>query len=139
MIALPKQNEMKQMAALHIWDTLGQEKFHSIAKLFFKGSVGAFLVFDLSSRESFEAIKKTWYNLLKESCETRLVITLLGNKSDLQSREVFYNEAMDFAREKGMNYLEVSAKSGRNVRSAFSLMVNQIFIHHREALMQVNM
>ena len=78
--------EMLQTADLNIWDTLGQEKFHSIAKLFFKGSVGAFLVFDLQCRESFEAIKETWYSLMKDSCDNRLVITLLGNKSDLFGR-----------------------------------------------------
>ena len=57
----------EQVADLHIWDTLGQEKFQSIAKIFFKGTVGAFLVFDLSNRESFEQLTK-WYDIVNESC-----------------------------------------------------------------------
>ncbi len=44
----------------HIWDTLGQEKFHSLAPLFFRRSVGAFLVYDVTNLESFKAIDK-WY------------------------------------------------------------------------------
>ena len=54
-------------ADLHIWDTLGQEKFYSIASLFFKGTVGAFLVFDVTSRKSFEGLQR-WYDKIIESC-----------------------------------------------------------------------
>ena len=49
-----------KVADLHLWDTLGQEKFHAIADIFFKGSVGAIIVFDLSSRNSFDELDKWW-------------------------------------------------------------------------------
>ena len=48
---IPQTNKV---ADLHIWDTLGQEKFKAIANMFFKGTVGAFLVFDLSNQKSFD-------------------------------------------------------------------------------------
>ena len=86
----------KKTAELHIWDTLGQEKFHSIANVFFKGSAGAFLVFDLSTRKSFEDLEK-WYEVMENSIDTQVVKSLLGNKCDLPNREVTYNEAQEWA------------------------------------------
>ena len=56
------------MAELHVWDTLGQEKFHAIAGIFFKGTAGAFLVFDLSRRETFDDLDK-WYAKIEENCD----------------------------------------------------------------------
>ena len=56
-----------------------------------------------------------------------VTVTLLGNKCDLPNREVHYNEAMKYAKKMNMNYLEVSAKTGRNVENAFSLMVESIY------------
>lgn len=86
--------------------------------------MGAFLVFDVNNRSSFENLNKTWHNLVRESCEHRVVMTLLGNKSDLHAdkRQVHYNEGMEFAKKNGMNYLEVSAKTGKNVKNAFTMM-----------------
>ena len=63
------ENNGPCQADLHIWDTLGQEKFFSIASLFFKGTVGAFLVFDVTNRQSFDGLKK-WYDKIIESCES---------------------------------------------------------------------
>ena len=53
-----------KVADLHIWDTLGQEKFMAVANMFFKGTVGAFLVFDLSNQDSFNDLDK-WHDQLK--------------------------------------------------------------------------
>ena len=53
---------------LHVWDTLGQEKFHAIAGIFFKGTAGAFLVFDLTRRETFEDLEK-WRKTLEDNCD----------------------------------------------------------------------
>jgi len=59
-----------------------------------------------------------------------VTVTLLGNKSDLSNRQVHYNEAMAYAKKMRMNYLEVSAKTGRNVENAFRLMVKSIYRQH---------
>ena len=50
----------RKYAQLHIWDTLGQEKFKAIASLFFKKSVGAFLVFDCTKKETFDHVEE-WF------------------------------------------------------------------------------
>ena len=74
-----------QMAELHVWDTLGQEKFHAIVGLFFKGTAGAFLCFDLSRRETFEDLDK-WHAKIEDNCESKVVVMLIGNKCDLPTR-----------------------------------------------------
>ena len=118
--------DTKKVVDLHIWDTLGQEKFQSIAKIFYRGTVGAFLVFDLSKRSSFEDIE-SWLNITNDSTDNTVVKTLIGNKCDIPSREVKYDEAMAYAQSKGMNYLEVSAKTGQNVVSIFSIMTTEVY------------
>jgi Ras-related protein Rab-21 len=54
------ENSDSRWAQLHIWDTLGQEKFKAIAPIFYRKSVGAFLVYDVTSRKSFEDVDE-WY------------------------------------------------------------------------------
>jgi len=81
-------------AQLHIWDTLGQEKFMALAPLFFRRAVGAFLVFDLCNMDSFDALDK-WHEQLLKNTDTKVIIMLLGNKKDKsREREVPYNLAM---------------------------------------------
>jgi GTPase SAR1 family protein len=54
------ENSDSKWAQLHIWDTLGQEKFKALAPIFYRKSVGAFLVYDVTSRKSFEDVDE-WY------------------------------------------------------------------------------
>ena len=79
-----------QMAELHVWDTLGQEKFHAIASIFFKGTAGAFLVFDLTRRETFDDLHK-WNTKIEQDCDENAVVMLIGNKCDLPNRDVSYD------------------------------------------------
>ena len=99
---------------LHIWDTLGQEKFMALAPLFFRRAVGAFLVFDLCSEESFDQLDK-WHEQLLKNTDTKVIIMLLGNKKDLKQRKISYNRAMQYARKMNFGYCEVSAKTGYGV------------------------
>ena len=100
-----------QMAELHVWDTLGQEKFQAISGIFFKGTSGAFLVFDLTNQKSFDDLEK-WYSKIEQNCESKVVVMLIGNKCDLPNRVISYEQARDFAQQKGFSYTEVSAKTG---------------------------
>ena len=114
-----------QVAELHVWDTLGQEKFEAIAGMFFKGSAGAFLCFDLTRRDTFERMS-VWNSKIEDNCEQQVVVMLVGNKCDLPNREVTYEEASQFAQSKGFSYIEVSAKTGQNVKNVFSMVVTEI-------------
>ena len=85
------------------------------------------MVFDLSKRASFEKLDK-WYEVILSSCDrTKMVISLIGNKCDLPGREVSYEEAMAYAQDKKLNYIEVSAKTGQNIANAFQTIVTEIY------------
>ena len=68
-------------AELQIWDTLGQEKFKSMGALFYKESHGAFIVFDLSNRQSFADLP-SWVTTLTDVLGENVIIVLLGNCCD---------------------------------------------------------
>ena len=81
--------------------------------------MGAFLVFDLSTRKTFEELDK-WYEILSDSCNSEIVVSLIGNKCDLiEKRAVTYEEATEYAKKRNLNYIELSAKTGTNVAQAF--------------------
>ena len=98
----------------------------SLAPLFFRRSVGAFLVYDVTSMESFKAIDK-WYQQILKNTDTKVIVMLLGNKKDKENREVPYNTAAKYAMEHNFGLMEVSAKLGHGVKEAFNRMVAEIY------------
>lgn len=108
-----------------IWDTAGQEKFKNIAKQYYRGANGVLLVYDISSRKSFERVD-FWLKELKENNRIdELFICLVANKIDLQdTREITTEEGEKFAKENKINFLEVSAKSGKNIKELFDKIIN---------------
>ncbi|ATZ81046.1 rab domain-containing protein [Bodo saltans virus] len=111
---------------INIWDTAGQETFRSITRSYFRGSHCAILIFDLTSRSSFDNASK-WYNDIKENTKDTTKIILVGNKNDLPHRKVTQLEALNFAAEHNMRYIETSAKDGTNVQKLFIDSVNDIY------------
>jgi Ras-related protein Rab-11A len=93
---------------INLWDTAGQEFYHSIVKNYYRDIVGAIFVFDLSNKETFEKIKHTWLEEFNKSNQNYIKNMLVGNKSDLV-REVSYLEAKEFAEKNGMKYHEISS------------------------------
>ena len=108
-------------AKLHIWDTLGQEKFMSLAPLFFRRSVGALLVYDVTSMDSFVAVDQ-WYQQILKNADSRVVIMLIGNKKDKENREVPYNMALEYAIKNNFGLMEVSARHGLGIVETFDLL-----------------
>ena len=75
-----------------IWDTAGEEKYASVTNAYFRGAVGALLIYDITARESFDKIPM-WLKKLQESANDDLVIMLVGNKTDLDHlRKVSFDE-----------------------------------------------
>jgi len=104
---------------LQIWDTAGQESFRSITRSYYRGSIGALLVYDITKRASYENLVK-WLQEMKEHAFPKMTIILVGNKADLDSeRQVSFKEGQDFARDHGLLFLETSAKTAHNVDQAF--------------------
>ena len=108
-----------------IYDTAGQERFKNIVKHYYKGANGVLLIYDITKRDTFEKLE-FWLEDLKENSDNlnNLFIYLIGNKNDLEERrEVDFEEANKFAKEKNIPYIEVSAKTGNNIKKLFDEMI----------------
>jgi len=109
----------QQDIKLQIWDTAGQESFRSITRSYYRGAVGALLVFDVTRRETFEHVA-SWLEDAQANCNTPITVMLVGNKCDLETKRVVSkDEALAFATAKGLVYLETSARTGAKVDEAF--------------------
>jgi small GTP-binding protein len=99
-----------------IWDTAGQERYKSLAPMYYRGAAAAVIVYDITSKESFDAAK-SW---VVELQSTDTLIALAGNKSDLDGdRQVERETAQAYADDMGILFMETSAKSGQNVQETF--------------------
>lgn len=104
---------------LQIWDTAGQERFRSVTRSYYRGAAGALLVYDISSRETYNALAN-WLTDARTLASQDIVIVLVGNKKDLEAdREVTFLEASRFAQENELMFLETSARTGENVEETF--------------------
>ncbi|KAK4056094.1 hypothetical protein OIO90_002825 [Microbotryomycetes sp. JL221] len=130
---------------LQIWDTAGQESFRSITRSYYRGAGGALLVFDISSRSSFESCSG-WLADLRAWGEQDLIVLLVGNKGDLikqidhdhdnqqdsfnttTTRAVSVEEATNWAKENQVlaGYVETSAKTGQGVMNAFDQLTRTV-------------
>jgi len=111
---------------LQIWDTAGQERYKSITSAYYKGSKGAFVVYDISRKTTYDNIDK-WIGELKTNGSEDVLIMLVGNKSDLEEkREVITEEVEKKAQEQKLAFCETSALNGKNVEYAFENLINEI-------------
>ncbi|XP_010416175.1 PREDICTED: ras-related protein RABA6a-like [Camelina sativa] len=109
-----------------IWDTAGQERFRAITSSYYRGALGALLIYDITRRTTFENIKK-WLFELRDFSNPDTVVVLVGNKSDLrQSREVEEDDGKSLAESEGLYFLETSALENVNVEEAFLVMIGRI-------------
>ena len=105
---------------IQIWDTAGQEAFRSITRSYYKNSTCAFIVYDITSRKTFDNIN-IWLNECKDMCYKDVLICLVGNKCDLEGRRaVSYEEGEKFAADNNLLFFETSAKSGINIHECFN-------------------
>ena len=104
---------------LQIWDTAGQERYRAVTRSYYRGAVGALIVYDITQRESFDRIVN-WVADARTLAREDTAILLVGNKSDLKDkRQISFLEASRFAQEHNLLFLECSALSGENVDEAF--------------------
>ena len=111
---------------LNIWDTAGEEKYHALAPIFYRGAQGAVIIFDVTNRETFKRATK-WFSELSEFAEGNPKMILVGNKIDLPNRVISNEEATNLAREYNCNFLEVSAFTGSNVEQIFISLTSSIY------------
>jgi small GTP-binding protein len=117
---------------IQIWDTAGQERFRTITKTYYRGAQGYVLVFDITAKDSFDHVKY-WLGEIKKNGNDFVPKVLVGNKSDLEDkRMVSKDECQKFAEEKGIPFVEASAKDGNNVQELF-ITLTERFISSAQA------
>lgn len=110
-----------------IYDTAGQERYRSISKSTIKITDGFLLVFSVANKQSFTLIDY-WFNSIKEEIDIKKkVIYLVGNKIDLENREVSNEEAVNYAKMKDILYFETSARTGFGVKEVFQQLYQDIY------------
>jgi len=145
---------------LWLWDIGAQQYFKRFRKTYYNGAQAAFIVFDLTSRETFENLKN-WHNELKEFIENKdLPIIIVGNKNDLtEQRVISYQDGVKLARDLSdlsslsdisilsefsdlsefsediktkISYIETSALTGDNIEYAFRLISYHFMLKSKE-------
>ncbi|XP_068071223.1 ras-related protein Rab-25a isoform X1 [Danio rerio] len=102
-----------------IWDTAGLERYRAITSAYYRGAVGALLVYDITKHLTYESVER-WLKELYDHADPHIVVMLVGNKNDLATvRTVPTEEAKDFADANGLLFMETSALESTNVESAF--------------------
>ncbi|KAI8141520.1 rab11 protein [Fennellomyces sp. T-0311] len=113
---------------VQIWDTAGQERYRSITKRYYRGAVGALLVYDITRHDTFEDIPRWLGELRLNDAHAECCALLVGNKSDLSDeRAVAHDEALQYAEKNGLMFMETSALDRTNVDKAFESLVHTIF------------
>eukprot|EP00300_Choanocystis_sp_HF-7_P039683 c5997_g1_i1.p1 GENE.c5997_g1_i1~~c5997_g1_i1.p1 ORF type:complete len:225 (+),score=38.95 c5997_g1_i1:154-828(+) len=106
-----------------IWDTAGQERYRAITNAYYRGSVGALLVYDITERPSFLHAAR-WLSELRTYAGPNVHVVLVGNKCDKRGiRQVATSEAQAFAEKERIHFLETSALKDTNVELAFQTLL----------------
>ena len=104
---------------LQLWDTAGQDRFRSITKNLYKGAAGIILIYDVTSKITFQNVKN-WVDSIRAEASNKVVIVLVGNKIDkIEQREVQKEEGEELAQECNLPFFECSALTGENINEAF--------------------
>ncbi|CAF5201323.1 unnamed protein product, partial [Rotaria magnacalcarata] len=117
----------KKTIKAQIWDTAGQERYRAITSAYYRGAVGALLVYDISKHNTYENVER-WLKELRDHADSNIVISLVGNKSDLRHlRSVPSDEAKSFSEKNGVSFIETSALDSTNVEQAFHTILTEIY------------
>ncbi|KAL0906664.1 hypothetical protein M5K25_025177 [Dendrobium thyrsiflorum] len=110
-----------------IWDTAGQERFRAVTSAYYRGAVGALVVYDISRSSTFESVQR-WLQELNTHSDTTIARMLVGNKCDLEDiRAVSVEEGKSLAEAEGLFFIETSALDSTNVKAAFEIVIKEIY------------
>nr|XP_010916727.1 ras-related protein RIC2 [Elaeis guineensis] len=109
-----------------IWDTAGQERYRAITSAYYRGAVGALLVYDVTRHTTFENVNR-WLKEMRDHSDPSVVVMLIGNKSDLRHLvAVSTEDGKACAERESLYFMETSALESTNVDNAFSEILTQI-------------
>lgn len=110
-----------------IWDTAGQERYRAITSAYYRGAVGALLVYDVTRHVTFENVER-WLKELRNHTDPNIVVMLVGNKSDLRHLvAVSTEDGKSFAERESLYFMQTSALEATNVENAFAEVLTQIY------------
>ncbi|KAK1411103.1 hypothetical protein QVD17_37647 [Tagetes erecta] len=110
-----------------IWDTAGQERFRAVTSAYYRGAVGALVVYDITRTTTFDSVER-WLQELQTHSDTTVARMLVGNKCDLENiRGVSVEDGKSLAEKQGMFFLETSALDSTNVKTAFEMVIREIY------------
>jgi small GTP-binding protein len=111
---------------MQIWDTAGQERFKNITQTYYKGAAGILLVYSIADAVSLANIEK-WMAQIDSTVSGDVCKVLVGTKCDLADERVVASETGEqLAAKFGMQFLEVSAKTGERIKDAFEMLGTEI-------------
>ena len=119
------QNEEtgKKVVKAQIWDTAGQERYRALTHSFYRGAVGVLIVFDITSKPSFDHVD-LWLNEVRQQAEPNVLVFVIGNKRDLENlRQVDTESAVKYCKDQGLAFMEASALDSTNVDEAFQQLI----------------
>jgi small GTP-binding protein len=116
-IEFPQYN---RIIKFDIWDTVGQEKYRSLAKIFYKDAKIIIFVYDVTREFSFEALKDFWYKETQNNADNDPILALVGNKIDLyEIQKIDNNDGKAFADEIKAIFQTTSALSNSGIKNLF--------------------
>lgn len=115
-----------KIVKLQVWDTAGTERYSAVTSAYYRGAVGSLLVYDVTNRNTFTAISK-WMGQLQKNADSNIIITLVGNKADLETREISTEEGETLAKSLGISFIETSAQRFSNIVETFNRLSNSIY------------
>ena len=117
-----------QPIKLQLWDTAGQDKFRAIVKAYYRNAVGGLLVYDITNRDSFLHLDEWLEDAKKHADPQKPVFILVGNKLDQEkNREVSTRDGQRYADKHGIEFIETSARTGRNIEEVFQQIATTIY------------
>ena len=131
---------------LQIWDLAGQQRFSAVREVYYRGTSGCLLVFDITRPDTYEAIPNWLHELIRNNKNRIVPMILIGNKADLREQNP-YSVPPEYAQEYARSlsewsgfdvpYIETSAKTGQNVQAAFETLARQILIFYEKEKIKV--
>ena len=121
--------EFGQSIKFDIWDTVGQEKYRSLAKIFYKDAKVIIFVYDITTQYSFKGIKEYWYDETKNNTDNSPILALVANKIDLYGdQQVDNKDGQEFADKIGAIFQTTSALSDTGINKLFENIGKKYFI-----------
>ena len=129
-IEIPSEDGRKLTVKLQIWDVAGQSRFQILRPMYYRGSSGGLMVFDVSRKRTFMVLDE-WLDELTKAINKEIPLVLVANKTDLPDRVVEPSEGRAYADSKKMPYVESSAKTGEGIVDIFEELA-KVLVRNRQ-------